>query len=56
MWKDDKIYDISAMNYERCVRCLGETFEDTGWRFADKLTERIPVPEEKKAEVKNHIM
>jgi len=56
MWKDDKIYDITAMNYERCVRCIGETFEDTGWRFADKLTERIPVPEEKKPEVKTHIM
>ena len=56
MWKDDRILDISAMNYERCVRCMGESFEDTGWRYADKLTERVVVTEEKKPEVKNHIM
>lgn len=56
LWKDDKILDITAMNYERCVRCMSESFEDTGWRFADKLTERLPTPEEKKLESKNHII
>ena len=56
MWKDDKIYDITAMNYERCVRCLGESFEDTRWRFADKIMEKAPVTEEKKVEAKSHIV
>lgn len=56
LWKDDKIYDISAMNYERCVRCQSESFEDTGWRFADKITEKIPAQDEKKNESKNHII
>lgn len=57
MWKDDKILDISAMNYERCVRCLGETFEDSSWRFADKFAEHLPQADDKKAaEPKNHII
>ena len=56
MWKDDMIFDITAMNYERCVRCMGESFEDTGWRFADKLTERLQSPDEKKPENKAHII
>lgn len=56
MWKDDKIFDITAMNYERCVRCLGESFEDTSWRYADKLAESVAQPDEKKIENKVHII
>lgn len=52
LWKEDRIFEISAMNYERCVRCLGEYFDDMSWRFADKLIERPKVEEKTKPEPK----
>lgn len=38
--KKSKIYEISALNYEKCVRCLGDSFEELTWRFADKIEEQ----------------
>src|SRR3972149_476030 len=30
VWLDDKIFDISTMEYSKCVKCLAETFA-AGW-------------------------
>jgi hypothetical protein len=35
LWTRDQILSISTMEYNKCVKCLGETFEG-GWRFAQK--------------------
>jgi len=32
VWLGDKIFDVSSMEYSKCVKCLMETFE-TGWRY-----------------------
>lgn len=37
LWKDNRIYDINATNYEKCIRCLGEFFEDSNWRTTIEL-------------------
>jgi len=35
VWLGDEIFDISSMEYSKCVKCLGETFE-MGWRYSQK--------------------
>ncbi len=35
IWRDDKILDVSAMEYSKCVKCMAGTFEG-GWRYAQK--------------------
>ena len=35
VWLDDKIFDVSTMEYGKCVKCLMKTFE-TGWRYSEK--------------------
>ncbi|MCP8309465.1 MAG: hypothetical protein H3Z54_12370 [archaeon] len=35
VWLDDKIFDVSSMEYSKCVKCLMETFE-MGWRYSKK--------------------
>jgi len=35
VWLGDEIFDVSAMEYSKCVKCLGETFE-MGWRYSKK--------------------
>jgi hypothetical protein len=35
LWTRDQTLTISTMEYSKCVKCLGETFEG-GWRFAQK--------------------
>jgi hypothetical protein len=32
---NDKILDVSTMDYSKCVKCLSDTFE-TGWRYSQK--------------------
>jgi len=34
-WTDDKILQIDAMDYDRCVKCMKNMF-DVGWRYARK--------------------
>lgn len=34
-WVDDKILDISTMEYSKCVKCMRETFEGS-WRYTKK--------------------
>jgi len=35
VWLGDKIFEVSAMEYSKCVKCLMETFE-VGWRYSKK--------------------
>ncbi len=35
IWRGDKILDVSAMEYGKCVKCMAGTFEG-GWRYAQK--------------------
>jgi len=35
IWSDDKIFDVSSMEYGKCVKCLTDTFE-AGWRYSKK--------------------
>ena len=35
IWTGDKILDVSAMEYSKCVKCLIETFEGS-WRYSQK--------------------
>jgi hypothetical protein len=35
IWVGDKILDVSAMEYGKCVKCLMETF-DGGWHYSQK--------------------
>jgi hypothetical protein len=37
VWLNDQIFDISTMEYSKCVKCLAETFE-TSWRYSQKWT------------------
>jgi len=30
IWSDDKIFDVSSMEYGKCVKCLTDTFEEVG--------------------------
>ena len=34
-WLGDEIFEVSTMEYSKCVKCLGETF-DMGWRYSQK--------------------
>lgn len=34
-WTKDKILQIDAMNYDKCVKCMKKMF-DVGWRYAEK--------------------
>ena len=34
-WTDERIIEISTMEYSRCVKCMRSTF-DVGWRYAEK--------------------
>ena len=34
-WTDDRIIEISTMEYSKCVKCMRSTF-DTAWRYAQK--------------------
>ena len=34
-WTDDKILQIDAMDYDKCVKCMKGMF-DVGWRYAEK--------------------
>ncbi len=35
VWVNDQIFDISVMEYNKCVKCLLDTFE-TSWRYSQK--------------------
>ena len=35
VWLGDEIFDVSTMEYTKCVKCLTETFE-MGWRYSKK--------------------
>ena len=35
VWLNDQILGISTMEYNKCVKCLLDTFE-TGWRYSQK--------------------
>jgi len=35
VWLGDKIFDVSSMEYSKCVKCLMETFE-MGWKYSKK--------------------
>jgi len=35
IWLGDKIFEVSSMEYSKCVKCLTETFE-MGWRYSKK--------------------
>ncbi|MFB3889085.1 MAG: hypothetical protein ACE14S_06300 [Candidatus Bathyarchaeia archaeon] len=35
IWVGDRILDVSAMEYGKCVKCMAETF-DGGWRYSQK--------------------
>lgn len=35
VWLNERILDISAMEYSKCVKCLLDTFE-TSWRYSQK--------------------
>jgi hypothetical protein len=35
VWLGDEIFDVSTMEYSKCVKCLRETFE-MGWRYSQK--------------------
>ena len=35
VWTEDKILEIEAMDYGKCVKCMKGMF-DVGWRYADK--------------------
>jgi len=35
VWAGDKILNVSTMEYGKCVKCMGGTFEG-GWRYAQK--------------------
>ena len=35
IWFDGKILEISAMEYNKCVKCLRDTFE-MAWRYSEK--------------------
>ncbi len=35
IWAGDKMLDVSAMEYSKCVKCMAGTF-DGGWRYAQK--------------------
>jgi hypothetical protein len=34
-WLNDKVLDISTIEYGKCVKCLAGSFEG-GWRYAQK--------------------
>ena len=34
-WTEDKILQIDAMNYDKCVKCMKKMF-DVGWRYSEK--------------------
>lgn len=38
-WLGDRILDVSAMEYSKCVKCLSETFE-ASWRYSQKWPRR----------------
>lgn len=35
IWTGEKILDVSAMEYGKCVKCMSETF-DGGWHYSQK--------------------
>ncbi|MBS7633058.1 hypothetical protein KEJ15_05495 [Candidatus Bathyarchaeota archaeon] len=35
LWLDNEIFNISTMEYTKCVKCLLDTFEG-GWRYSEK--------------------
>ena len=35
-WADDEILEIEAMEYDKCVKCMKQTFE-VAWHYAKKL-------------------
>jgi hypothetical protein len=34
-WKDNRIIEISSVEYPKCVKCMRRTF-DTAWKYAQK--------------------
>ncbi|MHC4499979.1 MAG: hypothetical protein ACYS21_12795 [Planctomycetota bacterium] len=34
-WVDDRILEIDAMDYDKCVKCMRNMF-DVGWRYSEK--------------------
>lgn len=35
VWLSNQIFDVSTMEYSKCVKCLSETFE-ASWRYSQK--------------------
>jgi len=35
VWLGNEVFDVSSMEYSKCVKCLMETFE-MGWRYSKK--------------------
>jgi hypothetical protein len=36
VWDKKKIYEIDAMDYDKCVKCMKGMFE-VGWRYSEKV-------------------
>ena len=36
VWYEKKIYEIDAMDYDKCVKCMKGMF-DVGWRYSEKV-------------------
>jgi len=36
VWDEKKIYEIEAMDYDKCVKCMKGMF-DVGWRYSEKV-------------------
>ncbi|MHC4720441.1 MAG: hypothetical protein ACYSYT_08195 [Planctomycetota bacterium] len=34
-WNDNEIFEIEAMDYDKCVKCMRGMF-DVGWRYSEK--------------------
>ncbi|MHA1713311.1 MAG: hypothetical protein ACTSW4_04650 [Candidatus Ranarchaeia archaeon] len=39
IWAEDTIYEVSTMEYGKCVKCLGSTFEGA-WRYSKKWKQK----------------
>ena len=36
IWEGNRIFEISAMDYSKCIKCMRKMF-DVGWHYAQKL-------------------
>jgi len=41
IWLDEKIFEVATLEYSKCVKCLGDTFE-ASWRYSQKWKKPEP--------------